>query len=151
MAQTFDGPTTIKRSGSEHRRAWEWVKDSRWGGTGGANTALVRRLHPLRARERLGERCGSPPWKEELGGSKNFAGIPPIRPILCLKDNARFIYLNRMPCPFRHLACIHPILRIKINSLNLLIRDLSYWYPHHPVDTIPPPRISLHPFYHKDR
>ena len=27
MAQTFDGPTTIKRSGSEHRRAWEWVKD----------------------------------------------------------------------------------------------------------------------------
>ena len=39
LAQTFDGPTTIKRSGSEHRRAvtslalleraraWEWVKD----------------------------------------------------------------------------------------------------------------------------
>ena len=39
MAQTFDGPTTIKRSGFEHRRAvtslalleraraWEWVKD----------------------------------------------------------------------------------------------------------------------------
>ena len=39
MAQTFDGPPTIKRSGSEHRRAvtslalleraraWEWVKD----------------------------------------------------------------------------------------------------------------------------
>ena len=39
LAQTFDGPPTIKRSGSEHRRAvtslalleraraWEWVKD----------------------------------------------------------------------------------------------------------------------------
>ena len=53
MAQTFDGPTTIKRSGSEHRRAvtslalleraraWEWVKaPPAWGGTGGANTAL---------------------------------------------------------------------------------------------------------------
>ena len=52
MAQTFDGPTTIKRSGSEHRRAvtslalleraraWEWVKaPPAWGGTGGANTA----------------------------------------------------------------------------------------------------------------
>ena len=23
----FDAPPTIKRSGSEHRRAWEWVKD----------------------------------------------------------------------------------------------------------------------------
>ena len=53
MAQTFDGPTTIKRSGSDHRRAvtslalleraraWEWVKaPPAWGGTGGANTAL---------------------------------------------------------------------------------------------------------------
>ena len=39
MAQTFDGPPTLERSGSEHRRAvtslalleraraWEWVKD----------------------------------------------------------------------------------------------------------------------------
>ena len=40
MAKTFDGPPTLERSGSEHRRAvtslalleraraWEWVKDS---------------------------------------------------------------------------------------------------------------------------
>ena len=39
LAQTFDGPPTLERSGSEHRRAvtslalleraraWEWVKD----------------------------------------------------------------------------------------------------------------------------
>ena len=39
MAKTFDGPPTLERSGSEHRRAvtslalleraraWEWVKD----------------------------------------------------------------------------------------------------------------------------
>ena len=23
----FDAPPTLERSGSEHRRAWEWVKD----------------------------------------------------------------------------------------------------------------------------
>ena len=49
MAKTFDGPPTLERSGSEHRRAvtslalleraraWEWVKDPpAGGGTGGA-------------------------------------------------------------------------------------------------------------------
>jgi len=51
MAKTFDGPPTLERSGSEHRRAvttlalleraraWEWVKDPLFarGGQGSRN------------------------------------------------------------------------------------------------------------------
>ena len=60
MAKTFDGPPTLERSGSEHRRAvtslalleraraWEWVKDPPAGeGQVGQILHRVGRLHPL--------------------------------------------------------------------------------------------------------
>ena len=57
--------------------------------------------------------------------------LTPIRPISCFVDDARFIYLYRMPCPFRHLAGIHPILRIKMNSDDdispLLYHVVEHW------------------------
>ena len=44
MAQGFDAPPTLERSGSEHRRAWEWVKDppAGEGQVGQKNTSLAK-------------------------------------------------------------------------------------------------------------
>ena len=65
LAKTFDGPPTLERSGSEHRRAvtslslleraraWEWVKDPPAGeGQVGHKQYRVGRLHTNRCLQR---------------------------------------------------------------------------------------------------
>ena len=81
MAKTFDGPPTLERSGSEHRRAvtslalleraraWVWVKDPPAGeGQVGHKQYRVGRLHPSFLRREGLVRMWSSLWLKGDGG-----------------------------------------------------------------------------------
>ena len=86
MAKTFDGPPTIKRSGSEHRRAvtsfllrrkaWLEVELSLQERRRGRKVSTEGGyILSLRARERLGERCGA--FFNGKEGRDDFRGKSP--------------------------------------------------------------------------
>ena len=58
------------------------------------------------------------PQTSSLRKSKTFTSILTILPILRFKDNARFIYLYRMPHTLWHLTSEFTICRTKMNTFD---------------------------------